>query len=198
METLIGFFLGTFSSIVGWWFIRKFLAPKIKFADKICKVKAGIEGVDRFVMAFENLRKRKLVDINVKVLVLIPYIFPDLPNVKQVVYLNTSSNYISLVNANKLNKQTKRISNRILFKILPKNEEFDRLIYPGSLRNKNKEGTITLEDIFAINPYVKLNFIVFGYDEFSNVRKTFISKDFKVEDVITGFFKENSIETMEY
>ena len=69
-------------------------------------------------------------------------------------------------------------------------EEFSKEFYPPSLRNKAKERTLTLYDIFEqLHDQVKLTIYTFGYDALTGARRLFQSKSYTSIDVVEGHFK---------
>ena len=70
---------------------------------------------------------------------------------------------------------------------------FSQPLYPDYIKEKCKNNTLTLEDVFNMGSEVEAQILLFGYDEFSGARKYFISKKYNIRDVVEGNYKDRSM-----
>ena len=194
LSIILGIPIGIFTSFCVWWLVSKALVPRFVFSDKICRLPSHKENNNRYIIKIENIGYRRAIDVDVKLEVSIPGLFPDLPHVEHIVFVDLTFNNIVKIESRKLLKGKNKVENWWILRILPQNcKEFGRPIYPANIVSKYKSNTLTLDDIMNINSYVKVNLILLAYDEFSNARKLYISKDYRASNIVEGYFCEGSM-----
>lgn len=165
---VIGAVLGFFVSIAAWLFTNKYLVPKIKFANKISKIRSK-DNPDKFEyrIRLENAGKRDIVDLHVYALVRIVGLEEN-KEISQLVTLLLSENYPTVI------VPCKSESNYGIrqYRIEVNNcERFKETIYGKDINEKYSQGILTLEDLLLIKDDVTVHFAALGTDRLSGTRK---------------------------
>ncbi len=182
----VGVLSGIASSYFIWWIISKFFVPDIKFSPTLSKIDTSNENYKhKYRFKFKNSGIRNIIDIEIFAIMKVQGLRADRPNNSDIFHIPLFHNKVPYLEYGK---------SRTFTLILNKANDFDVSYIPNALREKLKNNTITLEDIYDIRENVFLQIHIFGYDEFSGSRKLFTSKKYTKEDIKFGFFMKGTME----
>ena len=184
LSNILGIIFGAFGSFCAWYYLYRFLVPKIEFSNKISKIVRRGEPIYR--VKFNNLAKRNVIDLSVIASLNIQDLFDDQPNNWKDLYVKLNLNYIPIL-------KTSTAGGLIANLYINHTEEFSRYPFPQDISDKYYNKMLSLEEIFDIGNKVELSFIIMGYDEFSGSRKMFESKIYNKEDIAEKLFEPNSL-----
>ncbi len=169
--------LGVITSIVGWFILFRMLVPKFKFSSKINKIlySSGENAVYR--IKFKNVGQRNAIDIEVFVRLRVRNLSqtPGFKLTWTIITLHTNTNHIPHLSKN---------NNRILILHLKETQELHALKFKNALQGKE----INLENLLSLGDKAELVVWALAYDEFSGARKAFVSKHYKISDIMEGKF----------
>lgn len=178
ISTIIGIPIGILSSLAAWWFLFHRIVPKIEFSPNISKYDFENLGT-RYRLKMRNAGKRGIIDLEVFPILKIKGLNPQLPDNWLNITLNTT-----LIN----NRISSLKEDRIIALLPEKTLKLGSHSFPDHIREKYRKKELRLEDLMTLDYEVKLVVQIFGFDEFSGVRKLFESKPYTAKDIKYGTF----------
>jgi len=169
--------LGVITSIIGWFILFRMLVPKFKFSNKINKILYSSGENPVYRIKFKNVGQRNAIDIEVFVRLRVRNL-SQTPRFKltwTIITLHTNTNHIPHLSKN---------NNRILILHLKETQELHVLKFKNALQGKE----INLENLLSLGDKAELVVWALAYDEFSGARKAFVSKHYKISDIMEGKF----------
>ena len=189
-NSIICLITGIICSYFVWWFLWRVIVPKISFSEKISKIpQEANAGHYVYRIKYRNSGSRNIVDVNVIIRLSIKGLFKNRKGTWKIIHLETESES----KFKPILKPKKKGGNLIVLDI-NNTPFFSETIVPENIREKHKDKTLTLEDVFEISDRVKLEIVIMGYDEFSGARKVFTSKEYTTSDIGNKIFEANSLE----
>lgn len=176
MFDISGILIGILSSVFAWWILNHSLSPKIVFADKLLCVRltANTGSSERYLIAFENIKRRAVIDLEIKAYINVRLDEMNIPSDGRNLYVNLSVTNIP------------RLGGKMSTGVTLHPEKTEEMI-SGSLSGYfNNAEDITLENIMSIPGFEGLYIVVYGYDDFSGARKLFKSKAYDSGDLTSG------------
>jgi hypothetical protein len=152
------------------------------FSESISKTPSDTKksGWD-YSVKFINKRRRAIIDLMISAHINIKENSPDIPAAGRNLYINVSVSHIPRLNG--------YISSGFSFQT----QEFP-IFQDGNfskfIRDKAREGTLSLDDIMNLEEFDGLYLVIFGYDAFSGARKVFESKPYHKDDIVATSFYE--------
>lgn len=187
-------FLGSIiSGIIGgiltvlflWWWKVKLHAPRVEFGEYIAKVKSRTDR-DVYLIRIINTGTRKLINVNVQVILRIPGIVHD--------DVSRAQEFIVDVDSSRLILDNRAITKSLR---LCKTEQIVKYgFFKPEINDKCRVGEGVLEYLMGLHEDSKLYVIVVGCDELTGVTKGFQSKNYKKEDIKEGRFPQDKYDVL--
>ena len=191
ISNLIGVLTGIVSSVIVWWFLAKYLAPKLTFSRHLVKHPLSARGCGSdYQFKFMNCRRRMVVDVQLAGYLVVPS-FPR-KNVNQLWKLTFFSRHIpALITTRK----AKHVNRKISFNLEDEEllEIFRRDYIPDDTRARALEKRLRLEDLFSLpnDPYILV--LIIATDAVSGATKVFKSRKYRQRDIVVGDFDPNTL-----
>jgi len=184
LSLVIGIPLGSLASFIAWWIVAHRIRPSLRFSSKISKT-ASRRNPQGFVyrVKFINSGRRGILDLEISCLL---YLKISDPQITTVVNIGLSRNRIPY-----LSRTSKpQLLHLRLFETL----KLGNAPFPAQIREKFRDGTLELEELFRLDPEAKMVVLVFGYDEFSGSRQLMRSGFYRINDIVPHKFIPGSVE----
>lgn len=182
MEYLYGFIVGILGSFIFWLVITKLFVPKIEFSKEISK-ELNTDDNDpvtyKYKFKFYNRGFRDIIDMEIFVIFKIKGLKKNKPKIWDVFHIPLFHSRIPYLEKKK---------NKIFTFQLSKSTDFDVAYIPDNIKEKIKDHSIELEDLFSLGTNATMQIFIYGYDEFSGSRKLFKSSIFRNSDIKEGVF----------
>lgn len=191
-----------FSSFLFWFITFKHTDIKILFADYIDKRKDSFQGQEpcyKYKIRICNTGRRELIELTIFAKLMIEMA----PGVENTAYFTVGDevlprlkNRISRKEARSLGRYDRR-TNRYrryfqymgtIYSNASVYNEFSKMLYTESIRDKAKAEKLVIDDIFEAYPDAVLEFYVFGNDSLTGAWKMFVSKRYGKSDIIVGTY----------
>ncbi|MGD9994032.1 MAG: hypothetical protein AB7S69_12085 [Salinivirgaceae bacterium] len=190
LTILISVPIGAFSSLIAWWILNYCINPKIRFSEYISSSIENSKSFYRF--KFENASRRRMIDSEITAKLRIKGLLYSTN--WEVIYLPIDNDRIPIIYSTKKGKHRFREVPRIELELI--DPKYFRIL-PPDIKAKIENGNLLLNDLLKLALDSEIILIVSGYDEKSGAKKVFESKPYKIEDVVTGLFKKDSLEIQE-
>jgi hypothetical protein len=173
--------LGGFGlSFVFWWVTNHLLVPDLQFSPEISRSKAGfIKSGIRHQIAVKNCGRRDAYNVKYRVRLKITDILQNGGKIPDFVEVAVSSNEFFILGKGAMFRVTPMVS---------LTEGFERELFSEHIRNKFRDGILTLDDLFEEYKEISIFLEVIGTDRFSGGAKYYRSKEYSKYDVRTGVF----------
>lgn len=172
-----------------WFFTTKVSRAKITFSKELLgNTNPYDESLYHYNVEVFNTGKRELIDLHMQAKIIIEGADKKNPGLKCFALLNLdySTNFPSLPYAGSKDKfwPTQNVG-RIIYAINMENAytEFTKVFYDKTVREKAKNKTLQLDDIFTAYPNAAIQFFLLGYDAFTGARKMYRSKYYRKTDI---------------
>ncbi|WP_420400503.1 hypothetical protein [Flagellimonas sp.] len=185
LSSIFGVILGALGSFCVWFYLYRYLVPRIQFSSKISKIVRRGEPIYR--VKFNNLAKRNVIDLNITACLHILGLFEAQPNNWKDIYVKLNLNYVPVL-------RTTTKGGLLANLYINHTNDFSRYPFPKYISEKYEQENLTLEDVFDIGKKVELTFIIMGYDSFSGARKMFESKIYEKRDIVESIFEQHSLD----
>ena len=178
---VLGLIGGVGLSVVFWWTTNHFLVPDLQFSLEVSRSRAGfIKSGIRHQIAVKNCGKRDAYNVKYRVRLKITDILQNGGKIADFVEVAVSSNEFFILGKGAMFRVTPMVS---------LSEGFDRDLFSDNIRNKFRDGVLTLDDLFEEYNEIKIFLEVIGTDRFSGGAKYYRSKEYSKHDIRTGVFK---------
>lgn len=174
---IASFALGLVSSFVIWWLSTHFWIPRIRFSEELAEYELP-NGERFFQIAFKNIGRREIIDIEVQVRV---GIFGFLGTNEWAYHTVTSnSSRIPLLSKGK----------RRRVRVYDSREDVEFIDRPSKSLRDEIEKCRSLRDVLQLGTDGTVRVHVLGFDEFGGARKHYCSKPYRLQDIRKGTFKD--------
>lgn len=192
INILLSILIGVFTSFAVWYFTFKKLVPKIRFSPKISKIPTDENNSGwRYRFKIENYGRRNMIDITVIVRLQIKGLKSYQSKNWQNIYLPTTTREFKNII---IVKPLKKSGRRVLVEIKTYEcEYFQRNIFSEEIREASRNKSLILEDVLQLGTQAHFQIMLLGYDEFSGVRKLFLSNVYTIDDIVEGNFDTKSL-----
>lgn len=194
----LGLAVGLATNLFSWWLLFHGIVPKVRFSPYISKTPSDEIGHDksefRYRVKYENSGGRAIIDLEVTASISIEGLGPSKDSLHIFLLpLNPDGN-LSFRRPRLLPRhKTNRPGHISRFFINSAVEHLDRPPYPDNIREKARQGILTLEELLELGSKATVEVQAFGYDEFSGSRRLFLSHPYTVKDIKLGAFKKYSL-----
>ncbi|MFN4001713.1 hypothetical protein [Microcella sp.] len=184
MSAAIGAATGLGASFTVWWYVTRYLVPKLAFSPGIRQAVVNRRLVNS--VKVHNYGRRAIVDVTVQV----ELRFGPIPDNKarvKVVRLKTSPESILFLapgNGRLIRLECREWSDLFRGRV------------PARVRRTLRASrTVSLSEMFSeLGPTAKVRVVVTGYDEYTGARRTFVSPRYSGGDIDSRVFDTNSAE----
>ena len=195
----LGFAVGIATNLLSWLILFHGIIPKVSFSPYISKDDSDEIGHDKtnksYRIKYENSGSRSIIDFEVMARIEIDGLRPNVSTSHTfLVPLNPDGNLSFRQPYLHSRRKTGREGHLVRFFINSAMEHIDRPPYPDNIREKAKEGTLTLEELLNLGSKATLSIQAFGYDEFSGSRRLFLSRPYTASDIKQGKFKKENLD----
>ena len=164
VSIIISIPLGILCSIVAWWVLFHGVSPKVEFSNRVGKLPTDDSPSGfRYRIKIRNIGARDAIDLQFHAFVRVKGLSPEFPNNISILRIETDTGHVVRMGRKK--------GNRIVRLHPEKTTLFDSARFPPEFRTKQRDGTLTLEDVLSLGNSAFLKMHVFAYDEFSGSRK---------------------------
>ena len=179
---VLGLFGGLLLSHIWWWVMSHVLVPKLVFSDEIARAEADFRksGV-RHQVAIKNVGKRSAQNVRIKLRLRVR-------DVRRNGGRLWDSSYVRL-----RNDELFVLPPGGMVRLSPLPEEttdFDSLLFDVAIREKRRQGTLSLDDVFDAYSDVDLIVQVIATDAFSRCTRVLESKHYRRSDIRNGVFRK--------
>lgn len=176
-----GLFGGFTLSFLFWWFMNHRMVPKIAFSPEIARLevpffKSGL----RYQIAIKNVGQRDAFNVKYRVRLKIHDLMRQGDDIWNNYDIPTKSNEFFIL--------TKGQRHRIT-PLIHQSPDFQREIFPNSIRQKAVERKLSMDDIFEVYPSSRLFLELVATDRFSGGAKYFTSPDYGLHEIKDGVFE---------
>jgi len=184
LSILFGVISSLVASFIFWFLTFRYSRVNVEFSKAIRKinyVNASANNKYRYAIKFANLGKRSLLEVSI-----VARLYMNRYN--SFTYLSVGgNNSLPILYGNNYRKKNKMTFIGDILGVWIGDvalSEFKRPFYPQKIKNKAKNNSLNLEDLFnELGDDVKLNFYVYGNEEFTGARRVFISANFSKDDI---------------
>jgi hypothetical protein len=204
---IIGFLVGLLTGILAnglfWWILNHKIVPCLRFSPDISKNSKLPTQLDASAYSYriklENSGRRSIIDVEIIARLRFNSPSGHLPHNWHNINIPWTHNGDTKYQIPRLlplnnNNDVRHI---LTFLINDIDEFRESTRYYDDIKMKANQRTLILEDILSLVPNATLQLIAFGYDEFSGVRKLFVSKQYTINDIKVGLFERNGLDVIE-
>ena len=178
VSTGAGFLLGLVASFLIWWLTQHYLVPEVRFAEELTKRKVP-SGGHYYQCAFENIGKRLMVDVEIRVRI----------GIKEHLGATGWAYHEIRSNASRVPDLSHQQNNRRVVRVFDTREPIQFVDLPSLSIRQDIEACKTLEELLELGSDAAVRVHVFGFDAYSGARRHFASKSYRRHDIRNGRYK---------
>ena len=190
-SNLISFALGFAASLLSWWYVSKWMVPKIEFSKCISSEPNPRQAGTRNRIKFLNAGNRAVIDVHAVTRLAIDW---DGDDIWSAYYIPLSPTGEKRYEMPKIISAAPRI---LTFYPMLALGLIQSPFFPTELQQNVQEGNLTLIDLLNLGVSAELRVYVFGYDEFSGARKLYESGPYARTSILEGQFNGLIVEPTE-
>jgi len=180
LQQAIPVLIGILAAFFSWLFVKYFFSPKLAISENISKKVIGDQRAYR--IKIRNRGHRICSDISIVAKLEVRGLEPLLTQNFDSFFIKTSFNgtYPALAKGRS-----------IVFHLFNETQ-YDEKYYSGDFARRIEESS-SIEDLLSLTDDTKLIVYVLGTDNFSGVRKLFISKEYTTSSIVEKSFCKDSV-----
>jgi hypothetical protein len=183
--------LGVLASLGAWWIVFHYWRPVIKFSPAISKRATGGAPVAfAYRVKLYNTGRRMVVDVTYEARFRVFGLDPHRPSNYEATSLPVSFDGRIAV----MFPQGEGGLGSLIRVSAHKPQEFSRPVYPEPIRERARNGALSLDDLLGLGSDATVQIIAFGSDGFSGSRRAFFSPEYRLRDIQERAFKVASLE----
>jgi len=185
---VLGSLLGGGASFLVWWVVTHLLVPSLSYSKAISRITITVDREERvqYRIKLANRGKRNIIDVELFVRLYL-HVSPGTRTIT-VVNVKLSQPRLPLMPYGGLMK---------IIKLLPeRTEAFSKHPFPEHVWASYATGSLSLEEVLALDARARIQILGFGYDSFSGSRRLW-QQEYKASDVHERLFKSGSLELKE-
>jgi hypothetical protein len=184
ISSFVGLFIGLFTSFFTWWVLFHMIVPRVEFAQELSRLPTQDDGCGfKYRFKFSNQGRRGLVDVQVTArLSILALQFPHSWSVFRLPLARDGDLHYELPLVSSHNDRVLRFFPSASAEIR------ESALLPESIRDKARDGSLSLEDLLSLGDAASVTAYMLGNDEFSGARRLFKSQHYRLMDIRDGSF----------